>query len=158
MSHQSYKKFMRMYSTYLVHLFLQIKKIKHFKKLSLWLQKLLQLSQQMKKLHKLYWIGVARLFSFGQEGIVQWVFFPRSVGNELLMFPLPPRWGPPSSEGILYFSFLYFSSWLPTHPTAGETWHYGCCGFSWIFRGWRELSSAFGDYYTINCCVIHIMP
>ena len=29
MSHQSYKQFMRMYSTYLVHLFLHIKKSKH---------------------------------------------------------------------------------------------------------------------------------
>ena len=144
MSHRSYKQSTK-------------RTVTLFKILFLWLQKLSQLSQLKKKLNKLYWIWVARLSSFGQEGIVQWVFIPKSVGHQILMFTLPPRWGPPRSEGIFHFSFLYFSSWLLMHQIAGKTWHYGC-GFSWKFRGWRELSSAFGDYYTINCCVIHIMP
>ena len=73
MSHRSYKQSTK-------------RTVTLFKILFLWLQKL---SLQKKKLNKLYWTGVARLYSFRQDDIVQWVFIPKNVCHQLLMVTLP---------------------------------------------------------------------
>ena len=47
----------------------------------------------------------------------------RNVGYQVLMFNLPPRWGPPRSEGILIFlkSSLIFLKQIHFHPYAYNT-------------------------------------
>ena len=104
MSHRSYKQSTK-------------RTVTLFKILFLWLQKL---SLQKKKLNKLYWTGVARLYSFRQDDIVQWVFIPRNVCHQLLMVTLPHNEDLLDRKGyymfhlFLLFLLAFYALWQRT--------------------------------------------